>query len=130
MSIVRSHVKVASESDFSFAKFRVLANINRSIDTVGEIADLHGVSQPAISKLVENLVKDGLVLRKQSKLDRRVIQLKLSAKGKSRLQSIKNKASLSFEPSLNSLNIDERKELSQALECLEKYITKIQEMKS
>lgn len=130
MSMVRCHVKKASEPEFSFAKFRVMANIKRGIDSVGEIAELHGVSQPAISKLVDSLVQESFIQRKKSSLDRRIQTLKLTPLGVKRLSSIKNSASKSFEPLLRTLNEKEKKELTNALDCLDKFFIKIQESKS
>ena len=103
MSLVRCHVRKASEPDLSFAKFRVLANINRGIQTVGEIAELHGVSQPAISKLVESLFTDKLVTRHDHISDRRIIELRLTPAGLAKIKCTKLAAGETFEPYLDCL---------------------------
>jgi len=126
MSVVRAHIKKASEPDFSFAKFRVLANVNRGIRTVSEIAELHGVSQPAISKLVDCLVNEDFLSRHTHLADRRISDLKLTAKGKKQLQKMRSSASKTFEPSLCLLSNKEQTELKQALNCLESFFIKIQ----
>jgi DNA-binding MarR family transcriptional regulator len=129
MSLVRCHVKKASEPELSFAKFRVLANINRGIQTVGEIADLHGVSQPAISKLVESLVCEDFLTRHDHISDRRVIELRLTPIGRAKIKYIKSAAGQSFEPYLEMLSEKEKSELNVALECLDSFFIKIQEKK-
>lgn len=130
MSMVRCHVKREVEPEFSFAKFRVLANISRKINRIGDIADLHGVSQPAISKLVDLLVKDRLVLKNSCEIDKRVTELALTSKGEERLEHYRTQASIAFNPLLKLLNNKEKNELSKALETLDKFFIKVQESKS
>lgn len=126
MSLVRCHIKKSTEPEFSFAKFRVLANINRGVRTVSEIAELHGVSQPAISKLVDCLVNDNYLSRHTHPTDRRISDLKLTSLGKKQLHKIRTSASKGFEPSLCLLSEEEQIELSHALSCLDSFFIKIQ----
>lgn len=130
MSNVRCYIKSASEPELGFVQFRILANIERGIDTARHIADLHGVSQAAISKTVEALVNDGLLVRKQNKNDRRCVKLILTTKGKKAVKEIKSDASMAFESTLNLLSKKEKVELISALECLESFFMKIQENKT
>lgn len=130
MSMVRCHVRREVEPEFSFAKFRILANINRGIDRIGDIAELHGVSQPAISKLVDLLFAEDLLLKVTCPSDKRVTILKLTKMGKKRLEHYRTQASLSFNPLLEVLSKSERLELSKALDLLDQFFIKIQESKS
>ena len=131
MSMVRCHIKRASEPSFlSFSKFRVLANIERGINTAGELADLHGVSQPAISKLVDSLVNEGFLTRHSNGSDRRVVELQITASGKRAIKKIKTQASKTFEPYMHLLNKSEQNELIDALRCLESFFVKVQEERS
>jgi DNA-binding MarR family transcriptional regulator len=78
---IRSEVKAAAPKDVSFPHFRVLANIHRGLVTVGQIADHHGVSQPAMTKMVNYLEQKGMVTKTQCERDRRKMILALTAKG-------------------------------------------------
>lgn len=127
MSMVRCHIKRVSDSSFSFSKYRILANVKRGITTVSEIAELHGVSQPAISKLVNSLVEEGYLSRHESLLDRRVTMLKLTKEGTKQFQKIKNEASKNFESKFDVLNKSELAELNRALQCLDNFFDKVQE---
>lgn len=129
MSLVRCYIKMASKSDFGFSKFRILANISRGVNTTKEISELHGVSQPAISKLVDGLVNEDLVSRHYSSKDRRVIKLRLTSLGVKKHKKIISEASRNFEPSLDLLSEKEAKELQRALRTLDLFFEKIQERK-
>ncbi len=130
MSNVRCYIKDASGPNLGFTQFRILANIDRGTNTAKQIAELHGVSQPAISKTVETLVSEGFLTRHQNKNDRRCIKLKLTGKGNKEVNGIKSDASKLFEAKLNLLNKKEKLELVSALQCLESFLVKIQEDKS
>jgi DNA-binding MarR family transcriptional regulator len=129
MSNVRCHVKKACDPEFGFVQFRILSNVGRGIDTAKVIADLHGVSQAAISKTVDNLVNQDFLKRHVNKDDRRCVKLELTPKGIKTIENIKLDASKAFEPTLNLLNKDEKLELVSALECLDSFFLKIQENK-
>ncbi len=129
MSLIRSHIRKASESQLSFAKFRILSNVNRGLNTVGELAGLQFVSQPAISKLVDSLVCENYLTRHHSKEDRRVIVLKLTREGKQKFQKVKSAASKDFKPIIDLLSEKEITRLEEALSCLESIFEKVQENK-
>lgn len=130
MSHIRCHIMKASEPSFSFTKFRVLANVNRGICNVSEIAHLHGVSQPAISKIVDSLVVGNFLSRHHSLVDRRKTILRLTSDGRKKLNKIKNLASKTFEPTVNLLSEKEKVELTKSLTCIESFFKKIEERKS
>lgn len=129
MSHVRTHIREASLPDLGFSQFKILANIERGVDTASCIAELHGVSRPAVSKMVDGLVNSNLLSREESADDRRTIKLKLTPKGCATIKEIKKEASKSFEGNLNLLTPAEKVELVAALECLDSFFTKIQENK-
>jgi DNA-binding MarR family transcriptional regulator len=126
MSLIRSHIKNASGAELSFPQFRVLANINRGLTTISEIAANQCISQPGISKLVDGLVVDGLLKRSESTLDRRVIQLELTKLGREKFKIVKSIATKNFEPNLNILTNKELSDVMKSLECLEKFFNKVQ----
>jgi DNA-binding MarR family transcriptional regulator len=65
-------------------RFDVLAGLDRAPDglTMSELSSLLLVSNGNVTAIVSRLVDDGLVTRTQDKADRRVLQVKLTAKGR------------------------------------------------
>lgn len=65
-------------------RFDVLAGLDRAPDglTMSELSSLLLVSNGNVTAIVSRLVEDGLVTRTQDKADRRVLQVKLTAKGR------------------------------------------------
>lgn len=49
--------------------------------TINALADIEGVSSPAISRIVKSLEEEGLAIRTRSADDRRVVTVRASAKG-------------------------------------------------
>lgn len=129
MNILKKHLKEGSGSEISFAQFRILANLNRGVNRVSDIAEVICVSQPAISKLVEALVLSGHVTRSFEPTDRRVHNLTLTPEGRRLFKKIKESASKKFEPSLEGLSSDKKLEIENALLVLEEFIKYQQELK-
>jgi len=70
--------------DTTLPRFDVLAGLDRAPEglTMSELSDLLLVSNGNLTAIVARLVEDGLVTRTQSKADRRVLHVKLTAKGR------------------------------------------------
>jgi len=113
--MIRSEIRGAAPGVLTVPQFRALANISRGLNTVSEIAEHHGVSQPAMTKMVNGLVKRGLVRRKTNQEDVRQILLTLTPKGKSLHKSTWNTAQKSIGKRLRSIPPKERSPLIQAL---------------
>jgi DNA-binding MarR family transcriptional regulator len=105
-------------------QYRILANIRRGIDQVGEIAERHGVSQPAMSKMVEGLVQKRLVRRVPHPCDRRQIHLHLTPKGDRFFEETRKKAQLQLSRNIHTLQLQERdrRELLRALCSIEEML--------
>ncbi len=56
--------------------------------SVGMIADGLGVSDAAAAKLIDRLVKKGLLIREEDSQDRRVLKIKLTEAGQNMLESV------------------------------------------
>ena len=55
---------------------------------MSDLAELMGVSRPAATGLVDRLIAQGLVTRRNDATDRRVVWIAITAKGKSIIQKI------------------------------------------
>lgn len=115
MQIVRGEIKLITGSQLSFREFRILANIRRGLNHVGEIALHHGVKQPVITRLVDELVAKGFVSRIHDGNDRRKINLSLTDAGLGKFKDIKASASKNFIKKMNNLSDDELLILDQSL---------------
>jgi DNA-binding MarR family transcriptional regulator len=119
MHELRTEVRSAALDRLTVPQFRILANIHRGLCHVGEIADHHGVSQPAMSKMVDKLVNQGLIKRVTHESDRRHFVLSLTAKGVSLYQEVKKQAQDQLGLKLKGLSQKERGELIKSLEQIE-----------
>lgn len=82
MDIVRRRMRSSHQAELSVPQFRALVFINRHQDaSVSEMAAHLGLSAPAISRVIEVLVKRGLVERQARADDRRSVALSLTARG-------------------------------------------------
>ncbi len=70
--------------DTTLPRFDVLAGLDRAPEglTMSELSALLLVSNGNLTAIVSRLVDDGLVTRTQSRMDRRVLRVKLTAKGR------------------------------------------------
>ena len=74
-------------SGFSHTHIAILRKISREPGiTATQLAERFGISAAAISKLVDQLVLGGLLLRQRSDTDRRVVILQLTPDGEHLLQ--------------------------------------------
>jgi DNA-binding MarR family transcriptional regulator len=119
--MLRSEMRQASRGELSVPQFRILANIHNGTQTTSAIAELHGISLPATSKLVDGLVKRGYIKRLTLSEDRRVIRLNLSAKGIKTYQTMSLEVRRKFEKALEILSAKECQALLDGLTVLERF---------
>ncbi len=75
-------VGMAVDQPLSASKVQVLRLLNRRTgQTSSQIARFLGVSKPAVSQIIDSMVRTRLVTRKTAKSDRREVNLQLTSKG-------------------------------------------------
>jgi len=79
---------------------------------VKDIAQKLNVTSGAITQIIDELVKNGFVIRLEDKVDRRVIRIKLSKKTQAIFHDLKKKFLDHLEPLFNNLSDDEIQTLS------------------
>jgi MarR family transcriptional regulator, 2-MHQ and catechol-resistance regulon repressor len=72
----------------SVEQFHILRHIRKGTGSVSELAVVKQISRPAISQAVDVLVDKGLIVRRQSKKDRRFVELDLTQSGNELLNAI------------------------------------------
>ena len=87
---------------------------------VRELAELEGVSAPAMSAYVDRLQAAGLVGRRRSELDRRRVQLEVTGEGQRILRSARSRRTAWLADRLRRLDPDELDRIEAALPALRK----------
>ena len=80
-------------------------------DQVGKLARSARVAQPAMSKIVDHLIRLGLARRDPHPTDRRQIRLSLTPKGTAMTGRIRRKAAEKYVDAIKNLSASDRKKL-------------------
>lgn len=119
--IVRVFRAHSATEPLSFAAASAL----NTLDAVGpqgitQLARVQGVSQPAMTQLVDRLVSDGLVVRRSQDDDRRTVLVALTPAGEQTVAERRSRRLARFEDDLDELTEGERVAIMAALPGLEK----------
>jgi DNA-binding MarR family transcriptional regulator len=85
---------------------------------VGDLAEVFGVSVPAMSRAVDALVKKGLATRVEDPEDRRARQVKITAKGKDLVDTLVTLRQTGIEAFAATLSAAQRRKLDAAVDSL------------
>lgn len=112
-----------SKGEITIPQYHILDYLNARGDALmREIAGYLFVTPPAVTGLVDKLVKMGLVKRDYSSSDRRVIIVSLTAKGKTVILKIRNQSRELFTSVFKGLSSQERKSFLKITEKMEKLL--------
>jgi DNA-binding MarR family transcriptional regulator len=113
----------AAEGQLTSPQIKFLRLVSQQdAQTVGDVAGLLGVSDAAASKLVDRLVKRGLVRRKESVADRRASELVLTDEGERLLTKYESERARSLEEIFREFPPEE---LRQAAGVLDRLVASI-----
>lgn len=118
MRVVRREIHAVSKSSLSIPQFRILGYVDGGVRQVGQLADLQGVSQPTMSKLVNSLVAKGLVGRAPHSTDRRRVELHLTPKGEKLYRTARERSEAALRVRLSKLKASDREFIAKALSRL------------
>ncbi len=118
------HINAVRDFDITFIQFRMLRQIQRGAQTVGDLAEKHQISRPAISQAVDLLVKKGLITRRQDDHDRRYIKLEMTEKGKQVVTTLMEKNHTWLKEKIAHLSPDELETILSALSILHNTLGK------
>jgi DNA-binding MarR family transcriptional regulator len=121
---IRARIRsVATENfDISVEQFHILRYIRRGYTSVSELAEARNISRPAISQGLDALVTKGLVTRRQSKEDRRCVELELSQEGNTLLDQVFQNTRAWMKSILESFSREELELARHGMEVLKKMI--------
>lgn len=102
--------------DVSVLQLESLFFIFKKEPTMTELADYLSVAPPSATSLVESLVADGYVDRVPDKDDRRIVRIKVSGKGLTKITATREKAAEHMKKILEPLTDEEKQSLKTILE--------------
>jgi DNA-binding MarR family transcriptional regulator len=104
---------------------RILYEIyNNSGFTVRKIKNILQVDEGYLSRTIDKLIKQGLILKKQSNKDRRVFNLTLSKSGEREFLKLNLKSEESVAEMIDHLTPDEVVQLALIMDKISKLLTK------
>jgi DNA-binding MarR family transcriptional regulator len=119
MQSIRVEMRRGRGAELSIPQFRTLGFVQRHPDSsLSDLADHLGLTLPSVSKLVDGLVKQKLIRRLESTVDRRRLTLVLTPNGESILDSARGAALANLTKIISRLSNDELATIHQAMELL------------
>jgi DNA-binding MarR family transcriptional regulator len=117
---MRSAMDSMSKEEVTVPQFRILASIFRGRNVACDIAKHQGISQAAMSKMIDNLVAKGFVDREPNENDRRHFHLVLTSAGDSFFKKARKSAQAHLKEQISHLEEADRRDLEKGLIALEK----------
>lgn len=105
-------------------RLKALHALERQPRRSGELAELWGLTPGAVSLLVDGLVADGLVARREDARDRRAVLLELTPSGRRELRAAEDVAVAALAEPMRALGPAGIVRLSAALADLEQALAK------
>lgn len=124
MACMRVSRRVRFESSDVLAphQFSVLARLDESPRTVGELAAIERVSAPSMSKTVAGLAEAGLVSRSEDPRDGRLVRLALTDEGGAVLARVRAERDAWMTARLEDLDVEDRVLLRRATDLLNQVV--------
>jgi DNA-binding MarR family transcriptional regulator len=113
-------------SAMKMARFKILgiAEIAGPLP-ISEIGKRLFVSRPYMTKLIDDLIAEGLIERHVDEKDRRVINILITSAGKEYLREAREHLKFRMRKILSTLDEDDIRELSEALSKMKKILQKL-----
>ena len=119
-SIRRARARAAREhGELSMSQLHLLGALaDRSPRSVGELAELAGVAAPTATRMLDGLVRAGIVERHASSSDRRVVEIELTEEGKRIVRRKRSRIASKRRALFESHEPDEREQATHLLRRL------------
>jgi DNA-binding MarR family transcriptional regulator len=119
MRAIRAEMRSQRTPDVSMPQFRTLGFLSRHEGaSLSDVAEHIGLTLPSMSKMIDGLVKRGLVSRETFPQDRRRVALKLTAQGRATWQSARQVTQAHLAQCLEALPASERAAVVSAMQAL------------
>jgi DNA-binding MarR family transcriptional regulator len=118
-----NQLRVMEDSGLSMTQCKALlelGGLGQAAETwqVGDLAEVFGVSVPSMSRAVDALVKEGLATRVEDPADRRVRQVRITAKGKELVDTLVTVRQTGMQVFASTLSAAQRRKLDAAVDSL------------
>jgi DNA-binding MarR family transcriptional regulator len=125
MRFIRAEMRSHRGHDLSVPQFRTLTFINRNPEvSLSNLANHLGLTLPSTSKLVDGLVNQKIIIRHESKEDRRRLTLVLTKNGEEILREARGATQNHLKDVLHELSVDELSMIIRAMYLLQPLFTK------
>ena len=124
MQYIRRQVRSSRKHPFTVPQIRslIFANVEEE-PSLSKLAEHVGLSLPAASRMVDLLVRRGLLKRESGSGDRRRVSLATTARGRSEFQRARGAAAKAMSVQLAGLTPTQRSVLSEAMRLLSGVFT-------
>jgi DNA-binding MarR family transcriptional regulator len=123
MRVIRKHMR-RHRSGLTVPQFRTLCYVSSTPNSsLSDVADFIGLSLPAMSRLVDGMVDDGLMGRRTCADDRRHIRLSVTPEGEAALTGARRLAQERLADVVGQLPADQQQELTDTLRMVREIFT-------
>jgi DNA-binding MarR family transcriptional regulator len=120
--------EVSTVGDISATSAAVLSRLGRTgPQRVTELAMAEGISQPAMSQLINRIEDDGLVVRTTDAADRRGVLVEISERGAAVISARREERARVLEAALGRLEPADRSAIAAALPALGRLVDTVLE---
>jgi DNA-binding MarR family transcriptional regulator len=114
----RKDVRGGGADALTVPQYRILAFLDYDEANNSELAEQHGVSVAAMSRMVDGLCDRGLVERKQNPGDRRMVKVQLTRKGREHFARFRRETQSRLQKRLAALDDGAKRDLDKGLAAL------------
>jgi MarR family transcriptional regulator, organic hydroperoxide resistance regulator len=116
----------AGTGDLTLPQYQLVAALeDRSQRPIGELAEAAGVAPPTATRMLDGLERAGIVRRKPSTEDRRVVTVRLTAKGRRLFERKRKRIEARRRALYDSLSTSERAQAERLLHRLADLIEEL-----
>lgn len=123
MQLLRVEMRKGRGDYLTVPQFRVLASISRGINQNKLLAERLGVSEAAMSRMIDVLVNENLIKKGIDADDRRHMKLSLTSEGNKIFKAIKGEARLRLKDKVGAISNHDVELIIVGLETLQKNIS-------
>ncbi|MDR3564050.1 MAG: MarR family transcriptional regulator [Negativicutes bacterium] len=109
----------ASCCDITLSQCHTIVEIGRAgTMSLNTLAETLGLDKSTVSRSVDKLVSDGIIVREADAEDRRYLNLRLSEKGQSLFQEVEKRMAVYFAEVIAAIPADKREQVTESLQFL------------
>jgi len=119
MRDIRSQMRSRRTTDLTVPQFRTLVFVNNNTGaSLSEVAEHMGITLPSTSKLVDDLIKKGMMTRREHLRDRRRVSLAVTPRGVAVFE-VSRKGTLEYlAEKLGSTSVDDCEAIVKAMKAM------------